>query len=108
MISGNIKFKVTVQTGSGYFEIVEGNAVVSTGRIYIPENIEKESVNIPSPQHNSKDNQQIFLNSSEFYKELNLRGYNYKGLFKGITYANSEGISYITNLQLIITTINFI
>lgn len=98
MILGKINFKVTVQKGSGNFEIVEGNAVVSTGRIYIPENIEKESVNIPSPQKNTKDNQQIFLNSSEIYKELNLRGYNYEGLFKGITYANNEGTSYISNL----------
>lgn len=82
-----------VQKGSGNFEVVEGGAAIVTGRVYVPEDINEECINMPpiedddDPTH--PDN--LPLSGRDVYKELRLRGYNYKGLFRGITYANNKG-----------------
>ncbi len=80
-----------VQKGSGNFEVVEGGAPIVTGRIYVPEDIEAECVDLPPLEDKQTDTQLLPLTGKDIYKELRLRGYNYKGLFRGITYANNEG-----------------
>lgn len=80
-----------VQKGSGNFEVVEGGAPIVTGRIYVPDDINKESVNMPPLEESPSDPEMLPLGSRDVYKELRLRGYNYKGLFRGITYANNQG-----------------
>lgn len=80
-----------VQKGSGNFEIVEGGAAIVTGRIYVPENINKEIVTLDPPEDESDSSSLIDLSGKDFYKELRLRGYNYKGLFRSVTKANNQG-----------------
>lgn len=83
-----------VQKGSGNFEIVEGGAAIVTGKIYVPDNINKEMVNLDPPD-DEIDPSQLPMTSKDFYKELRLRGYNYKGLFRSITQANNEGMKMV-------------
>ena len=90
-VTGNIDFIVMVQKGSGNFEVVEGGAAIVTGRIYVPEDVNKECVNMPPIEEKNNDPSMLPLSARDVYKELRLRGYNYKGLFRGITYANNEG-----------------
>ena len=101
---GNVDFIVMVQKGSGNFEVVEGGAAIVTGRIYVPEDINKECVNIPPIDEKNEDPEKLPLSARDVYKELRLRGYNYKGLFRGITYANNEGTVnfWRTNVILVI------
>lgn len=44
-----------------------------------------------SDYEEKNDSEILPLNAKDFYKELRLRGYHYKGLFKNVTYANSDG-----------------
>ena len=90
-VAGNIDFIVMVQKGSGNFEVVEGGAPIVTGRIYVPDDVNKECINMPPIEDKNDDPSMLPLNARDVYKELRLRGYNYKGLFRGITYANNEG-----------------
>lgn len=87
---GSLDFIVMVQKGSGNFEIVEGGAAIVTGRIYVPENINKEIVELEAPEDET-DPSLVDLSGKDFYKELRLRGYNYKGLFRSVTKANNQG-----------------
>lgn len=89
--AGSIEFTVMVQKGSGNFEVVESGAAIVTGRIYVPEDISREQINMPPPEELPADPELLPLGPRDVYKELRLRGYNYKGLFRGITYANNEG-----------------
>lgn len=89
--AGSIEFTVMVQKGSGNFEVVEGGAAIVTGRIYVPEDINREQVSVSPPEELPVDPELLPLSPRDVYKELRLRGYNYKGLFRGITYANNEG-----------------
>nr|WIW72532.1 fatty acid synthase [Kerria lacca] len=105
---GNIDFTVMVQKGSGNFEVVEGGAAIVTGRIYVPDDIEQECINMPPIEDKQSDPEMLPLNGRDVYKELRLRGYNYKGFFRGITYANNEGnigrISWMNNFVAFMDT----
>lgn len=88
-----------VQKGSGNFEVVEGGAAVVTGRLYVPEDINKEMVNISDlddSMENDASSDSLPLTDKDVYKELRLRGYNYKGMFKCITKTNNKGKSLHT------------
>ncbi|XP_066251999.1 fatty acid synthase-like, partial [Euwallacea similis] len=80
-----LKLTVMLQKRSGLFEITENDVVIMTGtvcdgnkdiRLNLPQNIEE--MNGDS------------LSLKDIYKELRLRGYNYKGDFKGLTQCNSS------------------
>lgn len=88
-----------VQKGSGNFEVVEGGAAIVTGRIYVPDDIEQECINMPPIEDKQSDPEMLPLNGRDVYKELRLRGYNYKGFFRGITYANNEGKVLIISIR---------
>ncbi|XP_065219793.1 fatty acid synthase isoform X2 [Planococcus citri] len=98
---GNIDFTIMVQKGSGNFEVVEGGAAIVTGRIYVPEDVNKECINMPPLEDTPDNTEKLPLTNKDVYKELRLRGYNYKGLFRGVTYANNEGnvgrIAWVNN-----------
>ncbi|CAG9770337.1 unnamed protein product [Ceutorhynchus assimilis] len=84
--SGNcLELHVMIQRQSGNFEITEGEVPVVTGRIRMDDN---QDHILPSSiiMNNFKDIE--VLSSRDIYKELRLRGYNYKGLYKGITASN--------------------
>ncbi|KAI4472195.1 fatty acid synthase [Holotrichia oblita] len=86
---GSVKFLVNIFEGSGDFEICEGGSVAVSGKIYRPENMEKETLNLPQPK--TAKNDALPLTSSDIYKELRLRGYDYEGEFRGVTEADNEG-----------------
>lgn len=80
--TGTIKFLVRIMECSGDFEISEGNAVVTSGRVYVPEN--------ESLVHQSKlekfhiKESDIKLSGKDVYKELRLRGYDYGPTFQAV------------------------
>lgn len=75
---GHISLQISIQKGSGNFEIVEGDSLVVTGRISLlgsrtqSEDLRRYHF---SRQFNSTA---VRLTSKDIYKELRLRGYNYK------------------------------
>ena len=83
-------FTVMVQKGSGKFEVAEGGTAVVTGSVQLPENISCEIVPLdpPEPLH---DDDLLELTSRDIYKELHLRGYNYRGLFRGLVSLDNLG-----------------
>ena len=81
-----------VQKGSGNFEVVEGGAAIVTGRIYVPTDIQSELTGLPPPVVDSQNNNDLIeLSSKDIYKELRLRGYNYKGLFRSLISSDNTG-----------------
>lgn len=75
--------------GSGEFELVEGGSVAVSGKIRIPEDIDKEQLTLPEPTY--ADTQNLPLKTNDIYKDLRLRGYDYGGIFRGITDADNKG-----------------
>ncbi|XP_060866838.1 fatty acid synthase-like [Metopolophium dirhodum] len=84
---GNVEFIVMVQKGSGTFEVVESGAPVVTGRLYIPTDANNEMIDMPPHPDEPNDTD---LNIKDIYKELRLRGYNYKGMFRSLNRVNLD------------------
>jgi fatty acid synthase len=84
-----VTFTVTIAPKNGIFEVVEGDTIVVTGRVYTPEQpIEFETV----PQVSWTGRQKTdLMEQEEIYKELRLRGYEYQGEFQPIIKADTEG-----------------
>ncbi|XP_050353258.1 fatty acid synthase-like [Nymphalis io] len=87
---GKLEFIVTIQKGSGHFEIVEGGASIVTGTIYAKNNVGQEYLLLPDEPESTGPNIKHLL-TKDFYKELRLRGYQYSGLFRGVIGCNVEG-----------------
>ncbi|CAH1987550.1 unnamed protein product [Acanthoscelides obtectus] len=75
---GHVVMYVTVQTGTGEFEVVEGDVPVVTGRIkLLDEYVKKrQDVEFSLPPGG--------LKTKDIYKELRLRGYNYTKGFRAM------------------------
>lgn len=84
---GSVKFGVNFFDGSGAFEICEGGSLAVSGKISVPENIESEE--LPLYQID-EDKSGLSLSTSDAYKELRLRGYDYGGIFRGVTKADAS------------------
>lgn len=80
-----------VQKGSGNFEVVEGGAAIVTGRLYVPEDINKEMVYLDAPEIPETGPELLELKGKDIYKELRLRGYQYKGLFRSLMSSDNTG-----------------
>nr|XP_050846953.1 fatty acid synthase-like [Vespula vulgaris] len=88
---GKVEMVVMIQKGSGKFEVVEGNAVIVTGRIRLIEtNLSKEKIPADVIKRNV-NNEEEELNEKDIYKELKLRGCQYSGLFRSIRSASISG-----------------
>ncbi|XP_050423114.1 fatty acid synthase-like isoform X2 [Adelges cooleyi] len=87
---GNVNFLINIFEGTGNFEICEGGSVAVTGKIYIPEDIELEQLELPEPDVEENG---LSLKTNDIYKDLGLRGYDYKGVFRGVKEADNRGIS---------------
>ena len=75
--------------GTGDFEVCEAGALVVSGRISCPA---QQSNELPLYEHSlHQPGELIQLTSSDIYKELRLRGYDYGPTFQGIISANGEG-----------------
>jgi len=97
---GNVNFLINIFEGTGNFEICEGGSVAVTGRIYIPDDIETEQLELPEPYVEENN---LPLTTSDIYKDLGLRGYDYKGVFRGLKEADNKGkknIEYLLTLVL--------
>ncbi|KAG5885209.1 hypothetical protein JTB14_012232 [Gonioctena quinquepunctata] len=89
---GSVKFLINIFEGTGEFELCEGGSVAVTGKIYVPEDVSKESLDLTKPL--AKAEQDVLpLNTADIYKELRLRGYDYTGIFRGISESDNRGIS---------------
>ncbi|XP_049809979.1 fatty acid synthase isoform X1 [Schistocerca nitens] len=90
---GSVKFLVNIFDGSGSFELCEGGAVVVSGRIYVPEDPDHEMLNLPAPAKLPENKEMLPLTTSDVYKELRLRGYDYGGIFRGIAESDNRGVN---------------
>ncbi|XP_065209088.1 fatty acid synthase-like [Planococcus citri] len=86
-----LKFHVTIQIGAKGFEVSESGATVASGTIRILENVDKEFENTTMTNDIVSSSDYNYLSTSDFYKELRLRGYQYKGLFKKVVKVNCDG-----------------
>ncbi|KAL3270432.1 hypothetical protein HHI36_020987 [Cryptolaemus montrouzieri] len=83
------EFNIMIQRASGNFEVIEGGTDVVSGRIYTVTEDQLEQVELPLPAESSKYG--VYpLKTKDVYKELRLRGYNYKGAFRGIQECDSS------------------
>ncbi|XP_045453921.1 fatty acid synthase-like [Melitaea cinxia] len=88
--NGQLEFIVSIQKGSGCFEIVESMTSIVTGRIRVKKNVGQEFRLIPFEPESTGPNVKHML-TKDFYKETRLRGYQYSGLFQGVLGCNVEG-----------------
>ncbi|XP_053392677.1 fatty acid synthase-like [Mercenaria mercenaria] len=86
--SGKIHFDVRYMPGTGNFEIQEGGTLVASGKVTCPESTDLA--------RNDADfdlsTEEYPLKSSDVYKELRLRGYDYGPTFQGIKEADISGV----------------
>ncbi|XP_058792836.1 fatty acid synthase [Phymastichus coffea] len=87
---GSVKFLINIFDGTGDFEICEGGSVAVTGKIRIPEDVNKEQLNLQPPSIPSKP-ELLELKTEDIYKELRLRGYDYSGIFQSIVSSDNFG-----------------
>lgn len=107
-LTNKIIFYVNILPNNGTFEITENNTIVVTGKISLSEQLTMQKFS-KQQEINSKE---IYLQTNEIYRDFNLRGYEYSGLFRGINQItidgtngelkwNNEWISYLdTMLQV--------
>lgn len=72
-----LNFLIALQKVSGNFELSENGEPVVSGRIRITQTPEKEMISLPTPVA-PKNGEFIPLSQKDIYKELRLRGYNYR------------------------------
>lgn len=77
---------ISVHRCSGRFEITEGLSVVAQGQIRKLESLKMTSVKTPERSDS------FFLSESDFYKEMRLRGYFHRDLFRAIQESRDDGL----------------
>jgi len=82
--------QIYINITDGKFEITEGESVVVTGTVYEALNSEQEMIPINLLSGNNDEDED--MTARDIYKELKLRGYQYKGLFRGLKSASISGI----------------
>ncbi|XP_050089071.1 fatty acid synthase [Anopheles aquasalis] len=87
---GSVKFGINFFDGTGAFEICEGGTLAVSGKLTIPEKIEQEELPLSKLE---ADRSALPLNTSDIYKELRLRGYDYGGMFRGVTRSDSKALT---------------
>ena len=91
-----VKFVVRIMESTGDFTIIENGNVVSTGRVWIPEDdLEmQEQLEVTNEEEDELDDDEKLheiLTSKEIYKELRIRGYDYGPRFQGLVEARGDG-----------------
>ncbi|XP_059621795.1 fatty acid synthase-like [Phlebotomus argentipes] len=77
---------VLIHPGTGNFEVSEDNSAILSGNIQL---LEEEQYEDCFPEDSSSDC--IALTPKDFYKELYLRGHEYRGVFQTVCEAKSDG-----------------
>lgn len=62
------------------------------GQIRAPDDVSKEVLSLNEPEIVKNG---FPLNTSDIYKELGLRGYDYSGIFRGIKTTDNHGMHYM-------------
>jgi len=88
--AGNVNFSISIFEGTGNFEICEGDSVAVTGHISVLDDTDLEQLEAELPVIDINENT-LPLKSGDIYKDLGLRGYDYKGLFKGVQESDNKG-----------------
>uniref|UniRef100_H3AY86 Fatty acid synthase n=1 Tax=Latimeria chalumnae TaxID=7897 RepID=H3AY86_LATCH len=91
--TGSVQLEVRLMPASNRFEVSEGDNLAVSGRICI---LEENSLNnfrkqLEQPTQDSNPDTKFRLSSSDVYKELRLRGYDYGKTFQGILESNNTG-----------------
>ncbi|XP_065216376.1 fatty acid synthase-like [Planococcus citri] len=86
-----IRFLISIHERTQYFEVRGNSAIVATGKVRTYENANKEMIDVTPCKTCTSDSNSLPMNKDDFYKELRLRGYNYKGLFKNVEYVDYDG-----------------
>ena len=81
--------KIYINITDEKFEITERDSVVVTGTMYEALNLEQEMIPINLLLGNNDEDED--MTARDIYKELKLRGYQYKGLFRGLKSASISG-----------------
>ncbi|XP_061721884.1 fatty acid synthase-like [Cydia pomonella] len=87
-----VRFLVSLLDGTGEFQVCEGGDVVVTGTVRLTADPAAERL-APAELAEAEEKQEDLpaLDSEDIYKELRLRGYNYKGVFRGIKSSDAHG-----------------
>ncbi|XP_021358822.1 fatty acid synthase-like [Mizuhopecten yessoensis] len=85
--SGKVKLDVTIMETTGEFEISENGTLTVSGRVTTPEETNEMTESAPCDHQITGP----VLTSSDIYKELRLRGYDYGPDFRGILQADLNG-----------------
>ncbi|XP_054714096.1 fatty acid synthase-like [Uloborus diversus] len=84
--SKKVTFRVTILEASGDFEIIEGNSIVSSGKIYQPKSI---SFDDPEPLFKCRDFASL-ISGEDVYNELKIYGYQYGPCFRELVEMNID------------------
>ncbi|XP_070503056.1 fatty acid synthase-like [Chironomus tepperi] len=83
---------VILHRGTGQFEVSEGSSTLVTGIVRPCDNYQLTDIDDDA-------NDVLELKSSDFYKELRLRGYQYKNLFRSVMSAKMDSSSGMIKWQ---------
>lgn len=86
-LTNKVVFYVNILPTNGTFEIIENNTIIVTGRISKSESLVMQKFH----KQMSFNNTEPTLKTNEIYRDFNLRGYEYSGLFRGINQINIDG-----------------
>lgn len=78
---------VSIHRSSGRFEVTEGKSAIARGVIRYVDQV--KLTNITVPQDNDEA---VMLNSQDFYKEMKIRGYHHRGIFRGVESIRNDGL----------------
>ncbi|KAL3097970.1 hypothetical protein niasHT_027515 [Heterodera trifolii] len=84
ILSKPIRLDVVITPGHGAFEILDGEQLAASGRIYIPEEDKPFYYSDLKAIQTSEVAERTELDTEDAYKEFLLRGYEYGQAFKGI------------------------
>lgn len=82
----NVILTISLNRGSGLFEITEGMSVVAQGRIRPLDGLKMTDVKVPERSDG------FIMSEKDFYKEMRLRGYYHKDLFRAIQESRDDGL----------------
>ncbi|XP_065221118.1 fatty acid synthase-like isoform X2 [Planococcus citri] len=88
---GGLNFRILIHDLRNHFEVKCNAAVVVTGKVRVVEDVRQEVFDVIPFKDEISNSDILPLSNDDFYKELRLRGYDYKGLFRGVQYANCTG-----------------
>ena len=91
--AGTVTLSVSIMPGTGDFEICEGDSLVVSGIISMPDGafLDRDQYLTVKNVLNKKESREFPLTTPEVYRELRLRGYDYGPTFQGIAGASQSG-----------------